>query len=77
MELIEQLNGQNALVFFSFQHDRDRLMNALAPTKLRCRVYTHAKNAADWNNSEIDILLAHPASCGYGLNLQLGGHHII
>ena len=28
-------------------------------------------------NGEIDILLAHPASCGYGLNLQRGGHHAI
>ena len=23
------------------------------------------------------MLLAHPASCGYGLNLQQGGHHAI
>ena len=23
------------------------------------------------------MLLAHPASCAYGLNLQTGGHHII
>ncbi len=25
----------------------------------------------------IDVLLAHPASCAYGLNLQQGGHHEI
>ena len=25
----------------------------------------------------VDILLVHPASCGYGLNLQQGGHHVI
>lgn len=75
MELIEQLNGQHVLVFFGFQHDRDRLLKALK--NLRVRVYSNAKDAADWNNGEIDILLAHPASCGYGLNLQLGGHHVI
>ena len=78
IELIEQLNGQHALVFFNFQHDRDRLMNALASMKnLRVRVYSKAQDATDWNNGEIDVLLAHPASCGYGLNLQLGGHHAI
>ena len=78
VELIEQLNGQHALVFFNFQHDRDRLINALAPMKnMRVRVYSNAKDATDWNNGEIDVLLAHPASCGYGLNLQLGGHHAI
>ena len=77
-ELIEQLNGQHVLVFFNFQHDRDRLINSLASMKnLRVRVYSKAKDATDWNNGEIDVLLAHPASCGYGLNLQLGGHHAI
>ena len=77
MELIEQLNGQHALVFYNFQHDRERLLAALADTKLRVRVYSQARDEADWNNGEIDILLAHPAICGYGLNLQRGGHHAI
>ncbi|MEG1562566.1 MAG: DEAD/DEAH box helicase [Bacteroides sp.] len=77
MELIEQLNGQHALVFYNFQHDRDRLIKALANTSLRVRVYSQAKDEADWNNGDIDVLLAHPASCGYGLNLQQGGHHAI
>lgn len=77
LELIEQLNGQHALVFYNFQHDRDRLVEALAAYNLRVRVYSQAKDARDWNNGEIDVLLAHPASCGYGLNLQQGGHHAI
>ena len=77
MELIEQLNGQHALVFFNYQHDVERLLRALSTTKLRVKVYTQAKDEADWNNGEIDVLLAHPASCGYGLNLQLGGHHAV
>ena len=77
MELIEQLNGQHALVFFSYQHDRERLLKALASTKLRVRVYSQAQDEIDWNSGEIDVLLAHPASCGYGLNLQLGGHHAV
>ncbi len=77
LELIEQLNGQHALVFYNFQHDRDRLLEALIPLNLRVRVYTTARDEMDWNNGDIDILLAHPASCGYGLNLQQGGYHAI
>lgn len=77
MELIEQLNGQHALVFYNFQHDKERLVEALAATSLRVRVYSQAKDELDWNNGEIDVLLAHPASCGYGLNLQHGGYHAI
>ena len=30
-----------------------------------------------WNKGEIRMLLAHPASCGYGLNLQHGGCLIV
>ncbi len=32
---------------------------------------------AKWNNGELDILMAHPASAAYGLNLQDGGSHIV
>ncbi len=64
LELVEQLNGQHALVFYNFQHDRDRLVEALAKYNLNVRVYSRAKDEIDWNNGEIDILLAHPASCG-------------
>ena len=77
MELIEQLNGQHALVFYNFKHDCAKLLKALEKTNLRGRVYSKAQDETDWNNGEIDILLAHPASCGYGLNLQQGGHHAI
>ena len=77
METIEQLNGQHALVFYNFQHDRERLIKALGKTGLHTRVYESAQDEADWNDGKIDILLAHPASCAYGLNLQRGGHHVI
>lgn len=77
METIEQLNGQHALVYYYFRHDRERLQAALAKTGLRVRVYEGAQDERDWNAGNIDILLAQPASCGYGLNLQDGGHHII
>ncbi len=77
MELLEQLNGQHALVLYNFQHDRQRLLKALTKTNLRFRVYSKEQDQTDWNNGEIDVLLAHPGSCGYGLNIQHGGHHVI
>lgn len=77
LEVLEQLNGQHCLVFYNFQHDRDRLLTALEPLGLRVRVYQNAADEDAWNAGEIDVLLAHPASCAYGLNLQNGGHHIV
>lgn len=77
LELVEALEGQHALVFYNFQHDRDRILEALKGTRLRVRIYTGPQDETDWNNGYIDILLAHPASCAYGLNLQQGGYHAI
>ena len=77
LETLEQLHGEHALVFYWFQHERDRLVKALDGSGLRVRVYTGAKDEEDWNAGKIDVLLAHPASCAYGLNLQQGGRHLI
>ena len=77
LEVIEQLHGEHALVFYWFQHERDRLLDALANTGLRVRVYAGADDENAWNAGEVDVLLAQPSSCGYGLNLQRGGHHVI
>jgi SNF2 family DNA or RNA helicase len=77
MELIDSLNGEHALVFYRYQHERDRILEALSKTKLRVRLFKNADDETAWNNGEIDILLAHPASTAYGLNLQDGGHHVI
>ncbi len=77
MELVEGLNGKSALVFYNFQHDLARIKKALAKTGLKVRELKGPKDEDDWNDRKIDILLAHPASCAYGLNLQKGGNHII
>lgn len=76
-ELIEGLNGKPALVFYNFQHDKERIKQALSKTSLRVRELKTPQDETDWNNREIDILLAHPASAAYGLNLQQGGNHVV
>lgn len=77
LEVLEQLNGQSCLAFYNYRHDRDRLVEALAPLGLRVKEYQNAADEDAWNAGEIDVLLAHPASCAYGLNLQKGGRHIV
>jgi SNF2 family DNA or RNA helicase len=44
---------------------------------LKVRELKGPKDEDDWNARKIDILLAHPASAAYGLNLQKGGNHVI
>ena len=77
LETIEQLNGEHALVFYWFKHEQERLVEVLSKSGLTIRVYQGAEDERAWNAGEVDILLAHPVSCGYGLNLQQGGHHAI
>lgn len=76
-ELVEGLNGQHALIFYNFRHDLERILRHFGKSPLVIRELKTAQDEADWNAGKIDLLLAHPASAGYGLNLQQGGHHVI
>lgn len=77
LELIESLQGKPALVFYNYQHDRERILKALEKSGLRIRELKTVRDEDDWNARNIDILLTHPASSAYGLNLQQGGNHVI
>ena len=77
MELLERIDGEPCITFYGFQHDKERILERLAKTKLRVRVYKGTEDEDDWNAGNIDVLLVHPSSCAYGLNLQAGGRHII
>ena len=72
-DIIEAANGRTALVFYSYQHDYERIMQRF-PQAVKLE---GEKEITAWNNGEIPILLAHPAGAGHGLNLQDGGDLII
>ena len=61
------------LVFYSYKHDLTKIMNAIPSA----RILNGANDIKDWNDGKVQVLLAHPASVGYGLNLQEGGHTIV
>lgn len=77
LETIEQLAGAPALVFYSLQTDLARIKQSLSKSGLRVRELLTPQDQQDWNDGKVDILLAHPASAAYGLNLQDGGNHVI
>lgn len=74
-EIVEAANGNSVLVFYKYQHDVDRIMTKLKGLKV-C-VYKNAGDLKQWNAGNIDVLLAHPASTAFGLNMQQGGHYIV
>lgn len=77
LELIEALQRKPVLIFYNFQHDKTRIEKALSKLDLKIGQLKTAEDITKWNNKELDVLLAHPASAAYGLNLQDGGSHII
>ncbi len=74
-EIIEAANGSSVLVFYQYKHDAARIAEKFKG--LRVKVYTDEKQLIEWNAGQVDILLAHPASTAFGLNMQDGGHYIV
>ncbi|MCI1778796.1 MAG: DEAD/DEAH box helicase [Bacteroidales bacterium] len=74
-EIVEAANGSSVLVFYQYKHDIPRIMARLKGYKVR--TYKGPAELDDWNAGKIDVLLTHPASTAYGLNMQQGGHYIV
>ena len=74
-ELVEAASGDPVLVFYSYRHDADRIMESLK--KYDPVMLEGEKDISDWNEGKTKVLITHPASAGHGLNLQAGGHIIV
>lgn len=74
-ELLERNAGHHVLLFYQFKSEVPRLLARLKG--LRARVYAGAEDLRAWNAGEVDVMLAHPASTAYGLNMQEGGDVIV
>ena len=81
VDLLEELQGQPALVAYEFNHDLERLRKVLGKdtphvggglTDKRATIIERA-----WNNGDLPYLLVNPSSAAWGLNLQRGGRAVI
>lgn len=71
-DLIEAANGKPVLIFYNYKHDKERIMK-----RFNVRELVSERDINDWINGRISVAVAHPASCGHGLNLQSGGSTIV
>jgi hypothetical protein len=61
------------IVFYAYRHSIDAICRVCERCSLSTEVFDSSKAAPTiqrFNKGEIDVLVAHPASMGYGLNLQ-------
>jgi SNF2 family DNA or RNA helicase len=72
--IVEETNGENLLVTYQYQPDRDRILKAFPKA-----VFLDDKPSTEdrWNRGEIRMLVCHPASAGHGLSLQHGGRILV
>ena len=74
-DLLESTD-EPVLVFYAYRHEMARIMAAfadLAPVHFQ----GEPEILGRWNAGEIRLLLCHPASVAYGLNMQQGGRTIV
>lgn len=76
-EVIEAAAGEPVLVFYQFRFDEPRIIKRLSAGGRKVRKYEGVDDLKDWNEGKIDVLLAHPASVSFGLNMQDGGHFVV
>ena len=73
-DIIEDNAGENILIAYNYKTDLERLKKKFPDAVVMDK---DGEAVARWNNNEIKLLLAHPASAGHGLNLQKGGSLIV
>ena len=69
--VIEEANGAPVLVAYNFKHDLARLRKRYPKGRV---LDADPDTIKRWNRGQIELLFAHPASAGHGLNLADGGN---
>ena len=69
------VTGRGVLVMTWFRHEEPYLRAQLR--EMRIGSAKRAEDRAAFNAGNIDVLIAHPASAGHGLNLQFGGESLV
>lgn len=71
---IVESTSEPVLVYYQYRSEMDRISKALHDVTV---FRGEPEILGRWNRGEIRVLLAHPASVAYGLNMQAGGHIIV
>lgn len=76
LDLLEEIMEEaddNILCFYNFRSDLERILDRF-PGAVKLEGTDTIKA---WNEGKVKLLVAHPASCGHGLNLQYGGSILV
>lgn len=69
--------GENILLFYAYKYEVVILTELLKKAKIAVNMISEKDIIPKWNEGEVAVLMAHPASAGHGLNLQKGGRIVV
>lgn len=72
--VVEESAGAPVLVAYQYRHELERILKSIPGAK---HLDKDPETIKRWNKGLIPVLVAHPASCGHGLNLQDGGSTLV
>ena len=79
-DLVDELQGSPLLVAYDFGHDLDRIQEKLGREVPYIGGGVSPKRSKEledlWNAGKLPVLLGHPQSIAFGLNLQEIGNHV-
>ena len=73
-EILDDNPDENVIVSFNFHHDHERIIARFPHAVMLDK---DPNTIERWNNGEIKLMLCHPQSASFGLNLQKGGSMLI
>ena len=65
--------GEQVLLFYAFREEKAWIEEKLKKAHLKFTDVKDRNFIRKWEGGEVNVLMAHPASAGHGLNLQSGG----
>lgn len=75
-QVVDETDGAPLLVAYTYQFDLDRILKRF-PKAVVLNETNPRETVRKWNAGQIQMLLAHRASAGHGLNLQYGSNHMV
>lgn len=69
--------GENVLLFYAFKEEKKIIEGKLLKDGIKVLDVKEKGSVNAWNSGKVEVLLAHPASAGHGLNLQNGGRILV
>lgn len=71
-DIIEESCGKPILIAYWYRFEKEELVRRFGAVPIDTK-----ESIQDWNAGKIPVAILHPASAGYGLNLQQGGCHLV